>query len=160
MGQYNLRQHLSTITPASTLSRFIGPIDNCSDTVWGQLTDFSNWSTWSSQIQSVERLDAGSVGRGSVLAVSIRNSVQHWQIEYWNPGKRVDFIIEYNGRRSGYSFVFNGPSDEQHVELRLQMEFEYSGLRSLVSGFLSRLERKKAMRLFEEFVSYIQELST
>ncbi len=158
MGQYHLSRHLSTITPAATLSGFIGPIPNCSDVVWGQLTDFENWSNWSNHIGGVTRTDAGSVGRGSLLEVSVRSGLEKWHIAHWNPGKRIDFIVESQTRRLGYSFVFNGPSDEYNVGLRLTMEFQFSGLGSVFSIILQYLERKRAVRLFEEFTSYVQNL--
>lgn len=158
MGQYHLSQHTSTITPGATLSRFIGPIADCSDFLWGQLTDFENWPNWSSNIRTVTRTDAGSVGRGSKLDVTTSSGTQCWHIAHWDPGKRIDFIVESQNRRLGYSFVFNGPSEEYNVELRLSMEFEFSGMTSLFSRFLQYCERKKAVRLFEELTTYVENL--
>ena len=121
MGQYNLSQHLSTVTPASTLSRFIGPIENCSDTVWGQLTDFGNWTTWSRQIQSVERLDAGSVGRGSLLKVHSGGSSQDWQITHQDSRLKASGTISLSGKAGDRFLLMKAPA--------VLTRFEGEGLR-------------------------------
>lgn len=151
---------LSTTNSTQLVLRaeIFGPPATYGDTVWEQLTDIEGWKNWSKTIDSVEREDSGNIGRGSVFTIKSGSSIRDWQIVHWHPGKRVDFVIQTNGNRIGYSFYLNDAVGVDLVQLQLSIEFEFHGIQRLFSNFLRYRERKAAEQLFDDFIFHVKTL--
>jgi hypothetical protein len=121
--------------------------------------DFENWSSWLPGIDTVTRLDTGNTGRGSRLELQGKLVRHDWVIAHWDPGNRVDFEITAAGKRLGYSYRINGAGDSQHAELRLNMEFEFSGPSSLFSVLLAAVEKRRGEQRFHCFITHMKSLS-
>ncbi|MDA1369223.1 MAG: SRPBCC family protein [Proteobacteria bacterium] len=156
MTFYRPHSLVARITPPATLSRFLGPEENFAPTVWGQLVDFESWIKWMPGVDTIERQDEGSPGRGSTFLIKDIVGEHTCEISYWDPARRLDLVMSLRNKRLGYSFTLHNATDDRDTELRLGMEFEFHGLSSLLSVPLAAIEKRRAAVLLERFVTHMQ----
>ena len=133
----------------------LGPTGSCLDKAWTRLTDFQSWPLWLKQYKEVSRLDAGELGRGSQLRV-FNGAATTWTITHFDAGRRIDFQIQTRSKRLGYSYRLEPMDDVAHCKLSFAMEFEFLGLRALLSPVFSYIEQKRGYHrhqcLFADFM--------
>lgn len=132
-----------------------GPWPHSSALLWQQLVDFENWPDWWQDVQSVQQLDSGAVGRGSQLQVSGSFDQQVWEIIYWQVGGRVDFEIHDRHCRAGLSFGIQPGSDADHAILTLDMEFIPQTTARLMAYLARRRLRQRGLRLLHALADHL-----
>ena len=156
MTFYRPHSLVARITPPASLSRFLGPEENFAPAVWAQLVEFESWNKWMPGVDTIERQDEGSPGRGSILLLKGKVRKHTCEISYWDPARRLDLVMSLRNKRLGYSFSLRNATDDRDTELRLGMEFEFHGLGSLMRVPLAALEKRRASILLERFVTHMR----
>ncbi|MEX0618239.1 MAG: SRPBCC family protein [Pseudohongiellaceae bacterium] len=101
--------------------------------VWDYLIDFANAGQWIPGTVSITRLDAGDVGRGSVLRLD-GSVAREYRITYWNPKKC--FVWKRHGRFHDGSYTYKVEAGDGSTRLRLKGELVFHGLWTLLAPFL------------------------
>ena len=143
------------ITAPERFRETFGPWPHSAALLWQQLVDFEHWPDWWPDLQSVQQLDKGNVGRGSKLQVSSRFDQQVWEIIYWQVGSRVDFEIGDRYCRAGLSFVIQPADNTDHATLTLDMEFIPLTTARLLAFLARRRLRRRALRLLTALADHL-----
>lgn len=125
---------------------------------WQALTDFESWCSWMPNVEHVQRLDEGDPARGSCLRVTAKNSDRIWTINYWEPEKRIEFIIGPTPARSAYRFSFEirgSGSGELELELILELESACRRLLLFATPAFGWQQHRKGKRLLRSFKAHL-----
>lgn len=134
----------------------LGPWPHCRALIWEHLVDFSNWPSWCSLVSQAQRLDTGAPGRGSRLQVTLGSANQVWEVIYWEPGLRLDFEIQRQHLRCGFSFQIESGDDPAYARLNLYMETRKQG-NPLLGHFQRRQLQAQAKKFMREFSAILNQ---
>ena len=125
---------------------------------WQLLTDFQNWQRWHPSILSASRTDGNGPGRGSTVLVVSGNSsnpsIKTWEISYWEPPQRIDFIVQSPNMRVAYSLRLEPEIAAASLALLLELEIELKGIRKLLKPAYLWCYRRKSAQLLSAFAHY------
>lgn len=125
---------------------------------WQLLTDFQNWPRWQSDILSASRTDGDSPGRGSTVLVVSGNSnspsKKAWEISYWEPPRRIDFIVQSANMRVAHSLRLEPETAAATLALLIELEIELKGIRKLLKPVYRWCYQRKSAQLLSAFSRY------
>lgn len=122
---------------------------------WNRLVAIENWQLWMQGVDNVTQLDEGELARGSHLILKQGSSRKDCHISYWEPPKRIEFVVSSSSRRMGYSFNLGEAIDGMPSTLQLDVEFEYRYWYRLIAPWLARRARRDCVRTLDGFRRYI-----
>ncbi|MBT3529461.1 MAG: SRPBCC family protein [Gammaproteobacteria bacterium] len=105
---------------------------------WHALTEWEQWRNWLPEIVQLSHIDEGESGRGTRFRIYTPSSVQMWTISHWQPGHRLGFIVDGASQQSALGITFAENEADGSLDILLEAEYEFSGMRRLLAPVLLR----------------------
>lgn len=123
--------------------------------LWTMCTDFGNWPQWLPQALSISILNGAPVGRGTELKFTTNSGAEHWQVSFWDPGKRMVFQINGKADQCACAMELRKTNDD-NSELLFEMEFALSGVRRFLRPLLKPMHTRYAHSLANNLQTWLQ----